>query len=164
MKKILLTSTIILLIATAIQAQQPQPVDQLASSTVTSLTPRSFNQVFMANNGYNTPEKDQAFYKRQSKTQLTIGLVLLGTGLVSSGAALLVANGNDVNSNNGSTIATLFVIGAATGIASIPFMAMSLASHNKAKAFVNNQKTGLGSYTDGNKDVTGVTLSIPIGR
>jgi len=110
------------------------------------------------------PVIDPQVYKKRQRTHLTIGLVLLGTGLLSSGAGLLVGNEYDVSSDNGSAAATLFVIGAVTGIASIPFMSLSLAARNKYKAAIKNQPTSYGLPRHTSRHVTGLTVSIPIGN
>jgi hypothetical protein len=114
----------------------------------------------------NQPPKDHDLYLQRSRNQRITGLVLLGTGLVSSGIAVLLATSNNTNynSNNGSTAVALFIIGAATGIASIPFMVLAHVNKNKAKVEVTGQKTGFGLPRNIGKEITGITLSIPIGK
>ena len=106
--------------------------------------------------------KDHTFYMQKSKNQRTVGLVLLGTGLLASGIGVLVAtNANSFNQSE--TAATCFIIGAATGIASIPLMVLAHVNRNKAKLSLSSQKTGFGIPVKSG-DMTGLTLSMNIGR
>ena len=106
--------------------------------------------------------KDHTFYMQKSKNQRTVGLVLLGTGLLASGIGLLVAT-NSNSFDQSETAAYCFVIGAATGIASIPFMVIAHVNRNRAKLSLSSQKTGFGiPFKSG--DMTGLTLSMNIGK
>lgn len=110
------------------------------------------------------PVIDPQVYKKRKRTFLTVGLVLLGTGLISGGAGLLLANDNSYDSRNGDAAATLLVVSAVTGIASIPFMSLSLAANNRYKAAIKSQPTAYGLPRNISKQVTGLSLSIPIGN
>lgn len=110
------------------------------------------------------PGQDAGFYKKRQKTHFVIGLVLLGTGLVSGVVGILTANSTNYTNNNGNTAATFFVVSAATGIASIPFMAMAMANHHKSKMAMKNEKTGWGMPPGRSRDLYGLSLSLPLSR
>lgn len=142
-------------------AVEKNPAPAMNRSVLTESLSFSGNEQSLFNAG---PGVDPQVYLKRKKTYLTVGLVLLGTGLVSSGVGLLLANDNDIDSDNGSTAATLFIVGAVTGIASIPFMSLSLAANNKYKAAIKSQPTAYGIPRNASKQVTGITISIPIGK
>lgn len=115
----------------------------------------------------NDPSGDYDMYMRRTRTMRITGLSLLGAGVVTGGIALLVATNNDdyvdydTELRRERTTTTLFVISAVTGIASIPFMVLAHANKNKARAALSNEK----AYIPGKHIyITGVTLSLPIGK
>lgn len=130
----------------------------------TKIAPPSYFETGQSLELKQTGPDDASVYRKKSRTNMTIGLVLLGTGLVSGVVGVLVANDNDINSDNGSAAATLFIISAVTGAASIPFMAMAMSNHHKAKAAMKNEKTGWGMPPGKSRDLYGLSLSLPLSR
>ena len=108
--------------------------------------------------------KDHAYYIQKSKNQRTAGLVLLGAGLVASGFGLLIGTGNNASFDDTQTGVTIMGIGALSGIVSIPLMIMAHANRNKARLLLSSQKTGIGIPLKYGKELTGFTVSIPLGR
>ncbi|MEP7236392.1 MAG: hypothetical protein ABI685_00945 [Ferruginibacter sp.] len=115
---------------------------------------------------YNNPDKDYDYYMRKSKRSRTTGLILLGSGVLISGVGAILSFGNGqgyiYNQSKGDAGAAMLLIGAAAGIASIPFMAIALGHSNKAKAILSSQKTGFGVPSNVSKDIVGVTIQIRI--
>lgn len=102
-------------------------------------------------------------YIRKSKNFRATGLVLLGTGVASSAIGLAIATNSSSSFNDDQTAAILFGVGAATGIASIPFMIMAHVYKHKATLSLDNKKTGSGIPFNAGS-VTGLTLSMNIGK
>lgn len=171
MKKSILMLAVIFLINMGLKAQQG---DQFTVKTVsfakkanTYLTP-GVNSSFLNLTDGGDPVKDYAYYNRQARTMRITGLSLLGAGLVSGVTALLIATNYDPNASyeaterKSRTATTLFVVSAVTGIASIPFMILAHAQKNKARAALSTQKTFIPGKS--NIDITGITVSVPIGK
>lgn len=159
MKKLILMLGVIFLINMESRAQLDSHF--IAASDLTRSKQVSF---FSATSP--SPVKDYDFYMRRSKKMRTTGLVLLGSGVVLSGVGALLSFGNNDIANNsaGGVGAVLLIAGAASGITSIPFMSLALASHNKARALVDSKKTGYGVPSNVSKDIVGITLQIPLGK
>ncbi len=141
---------------------------QNISNIVSAPTVSTENNTFSKNAytaGKYGPDRDADFYLHRSKSQRTVGWVTLGGGLLLSGIGLLLINGDVTTSNsNESTAAVLFITGAASGIASIPFMIMASANRHKAKLLMAKQKTGFGAPPNAGKYITGITMTIPFGK
>ncbi len=166
MKKIILAILLVIGFTNVTKAQQESSGTRF-STVQTQALPQG--NMFLKNSYSffnNAPEKDHDFYMHRSKTQRTIGLVLLGGGVLISGVGALLAfdNAEVYNQSRGNTGAALLIVGAAAGIASIPFMILAHASHNKARAMVTTQPTGFGVPSKVSKNITGITMSIPIGK
>jgi len=169
MKKIILALTCVAAIGMTTKAQQTEPSKTIGNYTAARtflLVPTTTvleNKLTSASNGY---DKDYNFYNRRSRNMRIAGLSLLGGGLVLGVSALLVS-GNDYSTYSDSrdrTITTLFVLSAATGIASIPFMVLAHVNKSKARLAMKNQPTGFGVPANVHKNITGLTMSIPIGK
>lgn len=168
MKKILLILAIIFPGYTIVNAQQIDlsltNKDQPAITNTVNLP----NNSFLKNNpsaSAKSPEKGYDFYNTKSRNQRIIGLSLLGAGLVLGVSGILVSSNNNNTTDyvqRDRTISTLFILSGATGIASIPFMILAHDSKNKARAALSGQKTFIPGK--GNSYVTGLTVSIPIGK
>ncbi|MEO6490974.1 MAG: hypothetical protein ABIO04_13615 [Ferruginibacter sp.] len=114
--------------------------------------------------------KDYDYYMKRRKINKMVGWSLLGGGLLFSGVGLILAatvpsyNYNDPNSYNSverhdNATGVCLVVGAVAGIASIPFMIIATANHNKAKLLMTEQKTG--AYIPAIKgNIKGLTLAI----
>lgn len=106
--------------------------------------------------------KDYAYYIQKSKNQRVGGLVLLGSGVLLSGIGLLIAQNSNLDEIEGGVI--IMGLGALSGLISIPIMIMAHANKNKAKLMLSRQKTGLGVPSNWSQNITGVTITIPIGK
>lgn len=115
---------------------------------------------------FSLPEKDHDFYMRRCRTQRIIGLSMLGGGVIATGIGFIVASndGGLGSSNNENTSNALFITGATLGLGSIPFMILAHASKNKAKLSLSSQKTGFGLPARFSKNITGLTVSINLGK
>ena len=102
-------------------------------------------------------------YKPRSRNLRITGLSLLGGGLIMGVSALLISsNNNSYSDSRDKTITTLFILSAATGIASIPLMVLAHVNNTKARAAMSTQKTFIPGK--GNSYLTGITLSLPVGK
>lgn len=92
-----------------------------------------------------TPEFTKDYYLSKSKSQKTIGWVMLGGGVAMATAGILIVNKNDDDllDNLGNTGAGMIleIAGIATALGSIPFFISSAKNIRKA-AFIslNNQQ------------------------
>ncbi len=159
MKKSILMLGVIFLINLESKAQQESQF--IAANNLSATKPVSFSLP-----AYGGPDKDADFYMRRSKNYRIVGWSTLGAGLIASGAGLLLAtnNSNYYNTSNEDAAAALFLVGAVSGITSIPFMIMATTYKHKAKAMVSSQKTGFGVPGNVSKDIVGITLQIPLGH
>lgn len=146
-----------------------QPIRFNANGTSSS----SLNAVMYSTNELNhtveisatkRPIKDYEYYMHQRSNRKTIGWVLLGSGFASTGLAALLGASNNRQNNTGPATGSLLLIGAATGLASIPFMILAGSSYNKAKLILENKKTGFGIPGKADQNVTGFSLAISIGK
>ncbi len=159
MKRSFIMLGVIFLINMESNAQQESQL--IATNSLSTTKPVSFSI-----QSYGGPDKDADFYLRRSKNYRIVGWSTLGAGLIASGAGLLLAsnNSNYYNSSNEDGAAVLFLVGAVSGITSIPFMIMATSYKHKAKAMVSSQKTGFGVPGNVSKDIVGITLQIPLGK
>ena len=158
MKKSILMLSVIFLIAMELKAQQESQL--ITANSLSPTNPVSFSMA-----SYSGPDKDADFYLRRSKNQRIAGWATLGGGLLLSGIGFLIINADvTTNSGNDGTAAVLFITGAPSGIVSIPFMIMASANKHKAKLMLSNQKTGFGVPQHVDKNIMGVTMSLPIGK
>ena len=155
MKKIILILGLIIVAQLETKAQQEKQFIEVGHYT-------SFNAKYSPGN--NLPEKDYNYYMQKRKNMLTVGLVTLGAGLVLSGIGLLIATPANASFDNAATGGVITIIGAASGIASIPFMIMATVYKNKAKVQLSTQKTGFGVPPGVSKDIVGITFKIGIGN
>ncbi len=166
MKKFILILGLIIIALSETNAQQEQQFTAATnySSLKAGLTqPKNTFLKIMYSPVRNKPVKDYDYYMQKKKNNLTAGLVTLGSGLLLSGIGLITAtNGTSIDTD--ATAAVLFITGAASGIASIPLMIMATVYGHKAKVLVKAQKTGFGVPQNVDKNIMGVTMSLPIGK
>lgn len=115
----------------------------------------------LTNNGANP--KDYEYYRQKRKSNLTAGLVTLGMGVVLSGVGVIFAQ-NSNSFDNDATAAILLIVGAVSGIASIPLMIISGVNGRKAKLALKSQNTGFGVPRNLSKPIMGLSISVPIGK
>lgn len=165
MKKIIITSAMFFTLLQAKAQQEKQIVAATSYMLPADNTVIKDNLSFNLSNdlGYRGPSNDYDSFMKKKKNNLTAGLVTLSAGLVISGIGLITlknSNGFENDSNPG----VLFVVGAASGIVSIPLMIMATVYSHKARLELKNQKTGFGVPANVSNDITGITLTIPIGK
>ena len=116
--------------------------------------------------------KDYAYYMKKKRNNKIASFSLLGGGFIIAGIGALMYPknydliwGNDAaTENKANTATTVIVIGIAAMLTSIPFTILSSVNKRKANLMVTNQKTGFGVPANVSKDITGMTLRIPIGK
>ncbi len=175
MKKIILILGLIVAIHIETKAQQENQFTAVTYLTAVKPATLPVQNTFSTNrysSGKTGPDKDYNYYMQKSKSQRTVGWVTLGTGVVLSGIGLLIADNSETTTNsygvigddNSVTGGVLVLAGAASGIVSIPFMIMASVNRHKARLMIKNQKTGFGVPSNVNKNITGITMTIPIGK
>lgn len=173
MKKTILILSLITVNHMETKAQQETQSTDASGYTAAKHTVLQVNHTFLNNTYYftgNGPDKDYDFYKRISKNYRIAGWSTLGGGIILGVAGLLVATNNNSYSDYNSelraerTNRVLFISSAAVGIISIPLMIMATVYGHKAKVLLKAQKTGFGVPQNVDKNIMGVTISLPIGR
>ena len=170
MKNLFLFLGTVFLLNSKSQAQFKDQLTPYTGNSIISL--KSINDInTIAEKDYlnmNTPpDKDQDFYLRRSKNYRIVGWSTLGGGIVLSGLGLLIGSSihaNNIDYGDYTIPGLLLATGAASGIVSIPFMIMATAYKHKAKLMISNQKTGFGVPSGVSRDITGITISFPIGK
>ncbi len=125
----------------------------------------------------NSPEpgNDKTDFLQKSRNQKTTAWLLVGGGgaVLITGLIVSVANtthdivdvatlqGQGRNTNTG---AILIVAGGVTALGSIPLFLASSRNKRKANLSVSKQSTGYGLPNGKAKSITGVSLSIPLGK
>ena len=115
---------------------------------------------------------DYDYYMKKSSNKNTVAWIMVSGGAVCTGIGILTfpKDYDVVFENSKSTdgkaefSSTLTIIGIAAMICSIPFFISSSIDRHKAHISISNQKTGFGIPLKYGKELTGVTLSIPIGK
>jgi hypothetical protein len=164
MKKVFLILGVLISIHMETKAQQVNPL-------TASVEKNTFS---MYSPGYNGPDRDADFYLHRSRKQRTVGWITLGAGIVLSGVGLLITDNNslgtwDYNGNyhedNGYTAGiAMTIIGAASGIVSIPFMIMASANKHKATLMLKNQSAGFVVPPVMSRNIPGISLSVQLGK
>lgn len=173
MKKLMLILGLIILTLIETKAQQEKQfiaADNSATLKISALPVGNLFEKKMYTHESDSSKKNYAYYNSTSRNLRIAGLSLLGAGLVLGVAGLLVVSNSNSMSDYGdlqraeSTHRALFISSAATGIISIPLMAMASAYKQKARLELKNQKTGFGVPANVSNDITGITFTIPIGK
>jgi hypothetical protein len=172
MKKIILTTIVMLFVLLQTKAQQVYQATDAYGYISVNTTVLQTNETFLKNTYAfpgNNPDKDYDLYLRRSKNYRIVGWATLGGGLVLGSAGLLVATNSSTTDYNSElraerTHRALFIGSAVAGIVSIPFMIMASSYKEKARLEIKNQKTGFGVPPHVSKDITGISLTIPIGK
>ena len=163
MKKIILTVAVLFSLVLITNAQYSVKVNT-HNITTSAL---AVNSSAYASHIPIDPSRNADFYMSRSKNQNTAGWVLVSSGVGLIGIALLIDGGSSSNSwgpSDGEVAqAIIGGIGAGLLIASIPCFITSAVYKHKAKVLLNNQKTGFGIPANSG-NITGLTLSIPIGK
>lgn len=122
-------------------------------------------------------------YLQKAKNQKTGAWILLGGGLLTTGIGLVVVasegandavdtyvgvftgpNGTSSSSSTSSTGSILIATGILMQAGSIPLFIASKKNKRRAMLAIKDQKTAFGLPIPASKKVTGLTLSIPIGK
>ena len=168
MKKIILTAGLIFTITVITNAQNVDAVH--ASNAV--LGPA--NQLNKAYRSYFEDSilknSDYDFYMAKSSNKKTAAWIFLGGGSLCTAIGVLTFPkdyglwGNSSSTEKQAEFSsTITIIGIAAMLSSIPFFVSSGINKRKAKASISN-KTTLGIPGKGDKLITGLSLSIPIGK
>ena len=162
MKHLLIFGALITTIHMNVIAQQDNvQVNTVSYYKLTSallLSKKNINDSYMSG-----PEKDHNHYMHQSKTLKIIGLSLLGGGVaLGIGGVIYVSKDSYYQE---STASTLFLTSCILGVASIPCMVLAHVNKTKAKKLsMASQKTSFNIPGKAEKDIIGLSLSIPIGK
>lgn len=144
---------------TGIKAQQ----DTQPGNTTILNTPKKHSLNTLPGSDPGT-DKDYDFYMKRSKNYRAAGWSTLIGGVVLSGVGLLISASSSASFNQAETGVVIMGIGALSGIVSIPFMISATVNKHKAKLMLDNQKTGFGVPSNVGKDVTGISMVIPLGK
>lgn len=174
MKKFILILGLTIFTLSETKAQQEQQF--ITTANYSSVKTRLMQQEnTLLQNSYvysgNNPVKDYHYYMTKSKNNFTAGCVTLGSGVLLGVVGIIFASADDGSRDNGwgnekndDEAAVLFLCSAASGIASIPLMIMGSVYRHKAKVMLKAQKTGFGVPQNVDKNIMGVTMSLPIGK
>jgi hypothetical protein len=135
------------------------------SFSLESIDNRHINEGSMHSffSGGNDTKKDYDYYMKKRQKNKTIGWVLLGSGFAFTGIGALLGAVNNRENATGGAAAISLIFGAATGIASIPFMAIATANNHKAKVFLRSQQTGY-RIPANPKAIPALALSMSLGK
>jgi len=126
------------------------------------------------NGNYNSiPVNDEPVnYLQKSRNQKTGAWVLLGLGVAGIISGIIIEANNvvdntysvfaDESTNNTGTVVA--VAGGCMALGSIPFFVASVKNKKKATLSISNQRTAPMALTKTGKNITGITMSIPIGK
>lgn len=159
MKKLILCTGVIICFCTGMVAQ---------TTTAASASP----SVTVAGSENKSPVKDYDYYIAKSSNQQTAAWLLVGGGALCTAIGLLsfpkdyaiVWGENSNKTESKAEFSTIIsVIGGAAMISSIPFFISSSVNKHRAHINLNSKKTGMG-IPGGQRDVTGLTLSLALGK
>jgi len=159
MKKIILIASLILFTGSFIKAQNnPAFNTGFASQTL-------IESGFVLNTSYSdTPVNNHDLYLVKSKNQKTTAWVLLSGGVALMSTALLIGNRQNSSFDEAGTGAVIGGIGVLAAIGSIPLFISSSKNMSRAQLSVSSQKTAEGIPGNISRKITGLTLSIPMGK
>ena len=102
------------------------------------------------------------FYISKSKKQKKTGWILLGSGVVATGAGLLIASNSNVLSDDGgfASGSLLVLAGTLTTISSIPVFIISGSNKRKAKAILASGEVGIGAIPFNNTRYASIGLKV----
>jgi len=140
-----------------------------------SLTPGNYleNKNILTAKGMSYPG-NQTDYLKKSKSQKITAWSLLGAGVVCTGVGILIIPKNydllESNSGQDSQLvigSVMSILGFASMITSIPFFVSSgINKHraNRGTVGLMNQKTGAGAPPNVSSEITGITMTIALGK
>lgn len=96
-------------------------------------------------------------YMKKSRENKTIGFICLG---ITAASVAIAAPGNI----NFDALGTVLTIGLVSGITSIPLFIAAGKNKRKAQMMMSSQKTAIGLPYGKGRAVTGITMSIPLGK
>jgi hypothetical protein len=168
MKRLILTAGLILAIHAITGAQN------LAVNTGTRQMNPGINEQH-----YNFTEDSSSrktgkfdFYMKKSSNKKAAAWILLGGGTLCAAIGSLtfpsdydmIFNSNDATQNQARFSSIITLVGIAAMLSSIPFFISSSLNRHKAHVGIGSQKTAYGIPVKIAKEVTGLTLSIPVGK
>lgn len=171
MKKMILTAALIISLSIAAFAQY-----SYLASTYSNVKGSYQAQYYSSNYNYNEPDdsatvvKDSKYYKQVSRNQKIASYCFLGVGaaVVAIGFVTFPDDGvlftSEKAEKEADQATTITCIGAALMLGSIPFTIVSGINRRKAKILMQAEKTGAGIPIPNSSSVTGLTISISLGR
>jgi hypothetical protein len=181
MKKLILVAVIFLSFGLATNAQQAN-IDLFQNEMTATKIPASkinlnHSHFLSAKNVLQftpapEPVHNKDYYLKKSRDNRIASLCLVGGGFVIAGIGALTfpkdydmifENGSEKESQADASTA-LIIAGSAVMLSSIPFTVLASVYKRKANLMVTSQKTGFGVPANVSKDITGITLTIPIGK
>lgn len=181
MKKIILVALIFLSYGLATNAQQANISSLQNEKAVTEMPASkinlnnnhfSFEKIALQSTPDPVPAYDKAYYLKKSRNNRIASLCLVGGGLVIAGIGaltfpkdydLVFENASD-KENQADVSTALIVVGCAAMLSSIPFTVMASVNKRKANLMVTTQKTGFGVPSNVSSNITGISMTIPIGK
>ncbi len=180
MKKTILTASLLLAIHFFVNAQIVASVNtenKFVCNDTKTCQPgihSNSNMTGMKEFNVSEPISDYDRYMKKSYNKNTAAWILVSGGALCtvigvinlSQAPLYIWDSNEQKKaeNKANFGGTLAIIGIAAMLGSIPLFISSSIYKSKARLIISNQKTGFGIPHKYGKELTGVTLSIPIGR
>ena len=174
MKKIILISGILLIVNIISKAQSSTPgyYKSVAAINTAAIAGQlsAMHYTFLEDS---IVVKDAKYYLVKSQNQKTAAWILLGGGAACTGIGILIFpkdynvvwGTNTTSQESNATFSTILTIaGFASMLTSIPVFISSSINKRRAHAGVSYQKTGFGIPVKSDKEIAGITLSIPIGR
>ena len=164
MKKIISIAVSLFLLNAAANAQTSQVTKLFTINNSIVGNQPLITQIMFAPITDTMPAKDHDFYLIKSKNQKKTGRILLysGAGLISVG--LLIGTPRNASFGQAGFGAVVGGIGALLAIGSIPAFISSGNNKRKAMVVVREQPSPAGLPIAVSKNITGLTISIPIGK
>lgn len=176
MKKSITFVTFTLLTATILKAQEIHSLTSTHSKNmIVEISPNTPLESTMATTAYfNKNNIPNAAFLNKSRKQKTAAWILLSGGLITTGVGVVLASTDavvtviDAGFNGNSTMDPTGPIISVTGLAmmagSIPLFIAGAKNKRKAFLSVDKEKVGFGIPDMHNKSITGIKLTIGIGK
>lgn len=163
MKKIFFTLIMIIAGCQLSLAQYTKANNTADKLVVTATSLQHANGIYPFEDNDSVVVKDAAYYKSKSRNAMIGSICMAGVGAVCLAIGIKNLADTDLFDDNSDGGIILTGIGSGLLLGSIPFTVMSGVYKRKARAIMKTQSTGFG-IPSGNKSITGISISIPIGR